>query len=313
LEQFIKPFSGFNGTNLYVEGIAPGSNTLSWSYSGQGDCVDRIKTITIKVETIQHKIGSATEWRDFNGPQKILLGKEAHLLVTNVQPQEFTPPTGRPLWEGTFGVTASGLEVRHTFSGTPSASDTDTRTVKTEWGPGEAEEFLVCAKVLGIHSNVEPDAGFTAGHAWVSVTDYSSGSPVTTTLGLWPDSHPEIPDNGPGTDVREGQEPPLGLHNRFLLLSPFQFNAFQTFVETHAEWGYTYTCANWAEEAYEAGTGESVDSFDWVIFGTPRKISAGIIALETDHPTTSDMPYDGGEDAQSTSAGFSWGGSSFVD
>jgi hypothetical protein len=34
LEQFIKPFSGFNGTNLYVEGIAPGSNTLSWSYSG---------------------------------------------------------------------------------------------------------------------------------------------------------------------------------------------------------------------------------------------------------------------------------------
>jgi hypothetical protein len=50
LEQFIKPFSGFNGTNLYVEGIAPGSNTLSWSYSGQSDCVDIIKTTVLKVE-----------------------------------------------------------------------------------------------------------------------------------------------------------------------------------------------------------------------------------------------------------------------
>ncbi|MDR0993151.1 MAG: hypothetical protein LBN38_01075 [Verrucomicrobiota bacterium] len=50
LEQFIKPFSGFNGTNLYVEGIAPGSNTLSWSYSGQSDCVDVIKATVLKVE-----------------------------------------------------------------------------------------------------------------------------------------------------------------------------------------------------------------------------------------------------------------------
>jgi hypothetical protein len=51
LEQFIKPFSGFNGTNLYVEGIAPGSNTLSWSYSEQSDCVDAIKATVFKVDT----------------------------------------------------------------------------------------------------------------------------------------------------------------------------------------------------------------------------------------------------------------------
>jgi hypothetical protein len=50
LEQFIKPFSGFNGTNLYVEGIAPGSNTLSWSYSGQSDCVDTIRATILKVD-----------------------------------------------------------------------------------------------------------------------------------------------------------------------------------------------------------------------------------------------------------------------
>jgi hypothetical protein len=52
LEQFIKPFSGFNGTNLYVEGIAPGSNTLSWSYSGQADCVDTIRATVLKVDII---------------------------------------------------------------------------------------------------------------------------------------------------------------------------------------------------------------------------------------------------------------------
>ncbi|MDR0994532.1 MAG: hypothetical protein LBN38_08250, partial [Verrucomicrobiota bacterium] len=55
LEQFIKPFSGFNGTNLYVEGIAPGSNTLSWAYSGQSDCVDVIKATVLKVDMTAHR------------------------------------------------------------------------------------------------------------------------------------------------------------------------------------------------------------------------------------------------------------------
>ncbi|MDR0993078.1 MAG: hypothetical protein LBN38_00710, partial [Verrucomicrobiota bacterium] len=40
----------FNGTNLYVEGIAPGNNTLSWSYSEQSDCVDVIKATILKVD-----------------------------------------------------------------------------------------------------------------------------------------------------------------------------------------------------------------------------------------------------------------------
>ena len=53
LAQFSRPFSGFNGTNLYVEGIAPGSNTLSWSYSGQTDCVDRINVAILKVDFIR--------------------------------------------------------------------------------------------------------------------------------------------------------------------------------------------------------------------------------------------------------------------
>jgi hypothetical protein len=80
---------------------------------------------------------------------------------------------------------------------------------------------------------------------------------------------------------------------------------------TYAGWGYTYTCADWAEDAFHTATGETVDSSDWVIFGTPRAIAGSIITLETTHPTTSDMPMEGGEDASSTSTGSSWGGSSF--
>jgi hypothetical protein len=43
------------GRLFSVEGIAPGSNTLSWSYSGQSDCVDVIKTTTTKVEITEPK------------------------------------------------------------------------------------------------------------------------------------------------------------------------------------------------------------------------------------------------------------------
>lgn len=262
---------------------------------------------------IKFKVGTSTDWEEFSGPQKILLGKEAHLLATNVQPPGATMPAGMPTWEGTFGVTASGLEVSHTYSGAASTSDTDTKTVTTECGPATPEEFLVCAKVLGIHSNVDPDAGFTDGHAWISVTDYSSGSPVTDTYGLWPDAHPLTVDNGAGSDVRVNLEAaPTGRHNRYYLLAPSEWSAFDTFRNTTAEWTYFNTCANWAEDAAQATVGETVDSSDNVLFGTPRAVSESIEDLETDHPTSPDMPLDGGEDASSTTSGSGWGGSSFL-
>ena len=270
-----------------------------------------VEASVLKVETIKFRIGTAPEWKDFAEPQKILFGKTSHLQATNIQPPGVTLPSGFPTWEGTYGVTASGLEVTHTYSGSPSTSDTDTKTVRTQCGPTDPEEFLVCTKVLGIHSNRDPGAPLIDGHAWISVTDYSSGSPSTVTYGLWPDFNPYSGDNGTNSDVRTGLEPPSGLHNRYYLLSPSQFNAFEAFRMTYSEWGYTYTCANWAEDAFYTATGETVDSSDWVIFGTPRALAGSIIALETAHPTTSAMPLEGGEDAPSTSTGSSWGGSSF--
>lgn len=48
--------------------------------------------------------------------------------------------------------------------------------------------------VLGIHSNALGSEGYTAGHAWVTVTR----SGVTEYYGLWPDDHPATINNGPG-------------------------------------------------------------------------------------------------------------------
>ena len=49
LSQFVEPFASFNSTTLYVEGIAPGSNTLSWSYSEQTKCKDNVLVTVVKV------------------------------------------------------------------------------------------------------------------------------------------------------------------------------------------------------------------------------------------------------------------------
>ena len=50
LAQYSVPFANFNSTTLYIEGIAPGSNVLSWSYSEQTNCVDRILVTILKVD-----------------------------------------------------------------------------------------------------------------------------------------------------------------------------------------------------------------------------------------------------------------------
>ncbi|MFA5343324.1 MAG: hypothetical protein WC381_05110 [Kiritimatiellia bacterium] len=296
-------------TTVTIKGVTESSVTDNIKLFAEIDGVECFaeKFSVVKVESIQFRIGGSTAWRDFTGAQKILYGKDAYLLATNIQPSGVTLPAGMPSWTGTFGASGSGLEVLHTYSGAPSGYDSDTKTVSTTCGPDTPKEFLVCTEVLGIHANVDPGAGFTDGHAWISVTDYSSGSPFTVTYGLW-GNRPRTTTN---SDVHVGLENTSGIHNRYYLLSPSGYDALVSFVSAPSEWTYTHTCANWAEDAYHTATGETVDSSDYVIFGTPRAIAGSIVTLETAHPTTCDMPLEGGEDASSTSEGSSWGGSSF--
>ena len=53
LTQFVTPFHGFNGTNLYVEGISPGTTTLNWTYSAQTNCTDNIQVSVIQTRRIR--------------------------------------------------------------------------------------------------------------------------------------------------------------------------------------------------------------------------------------------------------------------
>jgi hypothetical protein len=301
-------------SSLYVEGLSASSAArdvqlrLRFTDDEGQTLDDSVRLTVVKVDTIKYRVGTEATWKEFVALQKILFGKETHFLATDIHPSGVTLPAGMPTWQGTFGASGTGIEVSHTYSGSPSNSDTDSKTVTTSCGPSMPRRILVCTKVLGIHSNVHPDAGFTDGHAWISITDYSSGTPLTVTYGIWGNKPRVIP----GSDVHVNLESsPSGRHNRYYLLSPSQYSMLVSFVSASSTWGYTHTCANWAEDGYHAATGETVDSSDWVLFGTPRAIAGSIATLETAHPTTKDMPLDGGEDASSTSTGSSWEGSSF--
>lgn len=158
--------------------------------------------------------------------------------------------------------------------------------------------------VIGIHSNVEPDAGFTDGHAWITIHDSDTGQ--TTCYGLWPDSHPNTPDNGDGTDVRVGMEDGyVAKHSRYVEITPEQLDDFEDFADIVDAWGYTHTCAEWATDAWQETTEEWIDPNDNFGFETPRMVSQSIKELEANDPTSPGTP--GG---QGGNAGGQGGGTS---
>ncbi len=112
LTQFVTPFHGFNGTNLYVEGIAPGTTTLSWSYSGQPNCTDNIQVSVVKVGTIQYKLNGI--WTDVPASFSDI-GKDTSITFRALpSPAGAGWPAGFPQWGG--DATGSGPEKQVTFS-----------------------------------------------------------------------------------------------------------------------------------------------------------------------------------------------------
>ena len=111
LTQFVTPFHGFNGTNLYVEGISPGTTTLNWTYSAQSNCTDSIQVSVIKVgtETIATTPSDRTR-------TKIGIGEE---VVCSIAPSMSVN------WSVTGGGTvsvATGASTTFTASKSPSSS-----------------------------------------------------------------------------------------------------------------------------------------------------------------------------------------------
>ncbi|WP_201578567.1 hypothetical protein [Psychrobacter okhotskensis] len=148
--------------------------------------------------------------------------------------------------------------------------------------------------ILGIHSNTSPDAGFLDGHAWISYTNSNSKNIVT--YGLWPDTHPDIPNNGSKTDVRIGMEKSSGQYNRYYQLTPNQIKRWKEYSNKKAEWKYTRTCASWASNAIYYVVNEDVDADDLFGFETPRELSIHIIELEKKNNTSLLYPYISNQD-----------------
>jgi hypothetical protein len=145
-------------------------------------------------------------------------------------------------------------------------------------------KVIVPIVVLGIHSNAAADAGYTDGHSWITV----STNGATISYGLWPDDHPDVKDNGDGTDIRKGMEPISGLANRYFELTASQQQKLNKLLSENVTWRYTHTCAPWASDTYTAVTGETVDANDYGGFETPRELTQSILELEDKRQTS---PY----------------------
>ena len=299
--------AGISGTGRYVtfnpssldpgEYIVTARSRILPTYNDT--CVFRI----VRVHRLLHKIGSSSEWHVFSQPQKILLGKNSQIkaeLFSNIDGLE----SGLN-WKGTYGAVGTGQVVFHVYRGLPANSDIDTRTVFTDCGPSNESEFLVCSKIVGIHSNVESDAAFTNGHAWITIVDVNGGGVSSISYGLWGNR----PRTMEGTDVHINLEPAEGKYNRYFLLTPTQHQALVDFINRPAAWGYLYTCADWAHDAFLIASGESVSASDYT-FGTPRAISKSINKLESITATNIMNPLDGGEEPspQTSTSGAGEGG-----
>lgn len=142
--------------------------------------------------------------------------------------------------------------------------------------------------VLGIHSNVAGTKNdFSAGHAWLTITHDGK----TKHYGLWPDAHPNVIDNGDGSDIRVGMEASAtAVASRYYRLSDAQAKHFNTLMMANVSWRYTNTCASWASEVVAEVVGEDVDADDNLGFETPRELGESILALEAKQATSISAP-----------------------
>jgi hypothetical protein len=141
---------------------------------------------------------------------------------------------------------------------------------------------------LGIHSNVAGgDESFDAGHAWLTITDMGK----TTTYGLWPDSHPNVVDNGDKSDIRIGLEASSkSVASRYYRLSDAQAKVFNSLVASNITWRITNTCASFASEIVGEVVGEDIDADDYGGFETPRELGESILRLEKKLATSLQTP-----------------------
>lgn len=142
--------------------------------------------------------------------------------------------------------------------------------------------------VLGIHSNVDSGAK-SGGHAWISLT--LNGA--TTTYGLWPDEHPNVVDNGSGTDIRVGMEDSeIAKVSRYYSLNEIQLTQLRAIIAQNKTWHVYYNCSSWATFVVSKVMKEDIAAEDWWVLGidTPRKLGSALRQMELKNQTSKLAP-----------------------
>ncbi len=127
---------------------------------------------------------------------------------------------------------------------------------------------------LGIHTNVSSRANFMDGHAWISITNNSTGEFNTYSLfsEIINHSHStgELKINYEGTNYNY-------YASKFKIIQDVSYNKLTPFLKPYSDsWHTTHTCADYARDMWNLGTGEYLDIDDYFGFETPRELSRSL-------------------------------------
>lgn len=124
---------------------------------------------------------------------------------------------------------------------------------------------------MSIISNVEPDADFTGGHAWIRL-DRKDGKVFTMSL-YGNTGEQEFWMNRPG-EINSG----FGVAHKTVDITKAQAAQIMEYnaIKSNTDWTVFRTCAGYSVDLWNTITGDSLTARDWLVFTTPRSLTKSI-------------------------------------
>lgn len=145
--------------------------------------------------------------------------------------------------------------------------------------------------LIGIHTNVLPDAPMGAGHAWITIANMETGN--VESWGLWPDGtgrntydpghvKSDVTKNTELLDVKHYK----AAYSRYYRITDVQYSKFVDYTNKYQTWAPDNNCASWASGAINIITGVNFRTQHMSIIGwfknipSPTVISSQIYSLQ---------------------------------